>query len=154
MKNNKRKNNKIWLIAAGIIVLLAAIMIGAYCFSSSHTEDMLHGNIEHDDNESDTDDGGFTWDNDWEDDNDYRTDTRDDLYDDFDDEDDEYEDVEDDEDEDSYTPPSTSSKKRKPYIDEPDVDDYTDPEEFYYYHPYDFLDFEDAENYYYDHGGE
>ena len=35
----------------------------------------------------------------------------------------------------------------------PEVDGYSDPEEFYYWHEDDFYDYEDAEEYYYEHGG-
>ena len=35
----------------------------------------------------------------------------------------------------------------------PSVDEYSDPEEFYYWNIDDFYDYEDAEEYYYSHGG-
>ncbi len=37
--------------------------------------------------------------------------------------------------------------------DEYDVEYYSDPEEFYYWHMDDFYDYEEAEEYYYSHGG-
>jgi len=51
-----------------------------------------------------------------------------------------------------YDVPSGGKKSGGAYY--PDVSGYSDPEEFYYWHPDDFYDFEDAEDYYYEHGGE
>ena len=49
---------------------------------------------------------------------------------------------------------STSSGSSKPASgSEPSVKGYTNPEDFYYDHPYDFYDYEEAENYYCSHGG-
>ena len=43
--------------------------------------------------------------------------------------------------------------KKKPKAYYPEVEEYSDVEEFYHYNWDCFMDFEDAENYYYEHGG-
>lgn len=47
--------------------------------------------------------------------------------------------------------PTYEGKSRFDYID--DVDDYVNPDDFYYDHYDDFYDYEEAEDYYYSHGG-
>ncbi len=51
------------------------------------------------------------------------------------------------------TTSSTSKKTTTTRSDPYDVQDYSDPEEFYYYHYDDFYDYEDAEDYFNEHGG-
>ena len=50
------------------------------------------------------------------------------------------------------TTSSTSKKTTTTRSDPFDVQDYSDPEEFYYYHYDDFYDYEDAEDYFNEHG--
>ena len=50
------------------------------------------------------------------------------------------------------TTSSTSKKATTTRSDPYDVQDYSDPEEFYYYHYDDFYDYEDAEDYFNEHG--
>ena len=45
-----------------------------------------------------------------------------------------------------------TQKKHEAYY--PEVDEYTSPEDFYYFNWDLFMDYEDAENYYYEHGGQ
>ena len=51
-------------------------------------------------------------------------------------------------------PPSGKTGKSSSHAYDPDVDGFTDPDDFYDWYKDDFFDYEDAEEYYYDHGGE
>ena len=60
------------------------------------------------------------------------------------------------EEEESKEPAKEETKpqnKKKPKAYYPEVEEYSDVEEFYHYNWDYFMDFEDAENYYYEHGG-
>ena len=56
-----------------------------------------------------------------------------------------------------FPKPGSYKPKRRTYIfdddDDYDVEDYYDPEDFYYDHEDDFYDYEDAEDYFYEYGG-
>ena len=49
---------------------------------------------------------------------------------------------------------TTTKKKQTFYNNDPVVDDFTNPEDFYDWCYDDFFDYEEAEDYYYSHGGE
>lgn len=53
----------------------------------------------------------------------------------------------------NYRPPVVVRTPGPVISHDPDVENFSNPEDFYDYYYYDFFDYYDAENYYYDHGG-